>query len=454
MIFRRTIMGFWKRGIPFACVLVCIFSGVVSGGEKFIAEVDRTKHAFIKVGQDNEIWTAYYDPMNSVNIRSLKAEKDLSVNTGEDKVRSGLAFGIMKEHLFTVWREKAEGKKLFFRASHDGGKTFADTILLDDRKTEALPRIKIGSNTKGTVVVEWLGEKKIDSDQYHLYAACSDDFGKTFSKPQNLTLGYNDSYYPALHVDDKGIYVFSYSSVGTKRYMVFRRSVDGCKTWSDPMEIKEIGVVTLFVEPVRVGNRLHVFWFNNYDNAGYVIEDAYSDDDGLTWKTTALESTRKFDTGLLRVAYDSKGHIYVALHGIKGADKQSVYMVKSEDNGATWGEMIPIRHYPSKNTKAEFLILKAEDDGTVVAVWVDFRNIRSNIYMQYSKDYGKTWQEKDIPLEEPGKANTSYYPYTNEIVNVNGKYYLLAHRYKSDDLGKTADLLLLDFTIDKGGKDK
>lgn len=447
-------MRVWKKSIPLAGILACIFSCVAYGGEKFITEVDRTKQAFIKAGQNNEIWAAYYDPMNSVNIRSMDGAESLQVNSGEDKGRSGLAFDVMKEHIFTAWREKAEGKKLFFRASHDGGKTLSEPILLDDLKTEALARIEIGSNTKGNVVVKWAGEKKIDRDQYFLYAACSEDFGNTFSKPYNLTLGYDHSIHPALLVDDKGIYVFSYSHRERKKYMVFRRSADGCKTWSDPMEIKEIGTVTLFVEPVRVGNRLHVFWFNNYEEAGYVIEGAYSDDDGLTWKTTALESTRKFDTGLLRVANDSKGHIYVALHGIKDSGKQSVYMVRSEDNGATWSEMIPIRHYPSNNTRAEFLILKAEDDGTVIAAWVDFRNIRSNIYMQYSKDYGKTWQEKDMPLEEPGKANTGFYPYTNDIVNVKGKYYLLAHRYKGDDLGRTADLLLLDFSVDKGGRDK
>ena len=158
-------MGVWKKGIFLAGFLVCIFSGVVFGGEKFIAEIDKTKHAFIKVDQDNEIWTAYYDTMNRVNIRSLKGEKELPVNTGEDKGRSGLAFDIVKEHHYTAWREKAGGKKLFFRASHDNGKTFSEPILLDELKTEALPRIKIGSNTKGTVVVEWAGEKRIDNDQ-------------------------------------------------------------------------------------------------------------------------------------------------------------------------------------------------------------------------------------------------------------------------------------------------
>ena len=448
-------MGLLRKGLFLAGFLVCIFSGVVFGGEKLIAEIDRAKQAFIKVDQNEELWTAFYDPMNSVHIRNIKGEKDLLAGTGEGQSGSGLDFTIVKGHFFTAWREKAGGKKLFFRASHDNGKTLSGPVLLDDGTTEPLPRIRIGSNTSGAVVVEWVGEKKIGGDQHFLYAACSNDFGATFSKPKNLTLGYYHAVYPALLVDDKGAYVFAYSYRDKKKYMVFRRSVDVCQTWSEPMEIKEIGIVTLFVEPVRVGNRLHVFWFNNYNDIGYVIEDAYSDDDGLTWKTTVLESTKGFDTGLLRVASDSKGHIYIALFGEKDKEKQSVYLVRSEDNGATWGEMVPVRHYSSKNTKAEHLIVRAEDDGTVVAVWVDYRNIRSNIYMQYSRDYGKTWQEKDFPLEEPGKFNTTYYPYTNEIVKVKDKYYLLANRFKSDLLiDKTADLLLLDFTLDKGGKDK
>lgn len=447
-------MGLCSKGILFTAVFMSIFSGFAFGGEKLISEIIRGKQNFIKVDQDGEIWSAYYDPTHTIHILNAQSGIDLLVNAEGEKSPSGLAFDVLKGHLFVAWRDKTEGKKLFFRASHDNGKTLSEPVLLDDGRNEPLPRIKMGSNTKGNVVVQWYGEKNIDGDKYHLNAACSDDFGNTFSKPQNLTLGYNFSIYPALLVDDKGTYVFSYSMHGNKRYMLFRRSSDGCKTWSDLKEIKEIGVVTLFVEPVRVGNRLHVFWFNKYPDSGYVIEGAYSDDDGLTWKTTFLESTRGFDTGLLRVASDSKGHIYIALHAKKGADKQSVYLVRSEDNGATWSELVPLRHYSSKDTKAEHLIVRAEDDGTVVAVWLDYRNIRSNIYMQYSRDYGKTWQEKDFPLEEPGRFNTVYFPYTNEIVKVKDKYYLLAERFKSDALGENADLILLDFTIDGGGRKK
>jgi len=451
-------MGLWSKGLFLMGIFVCIISASAFGGEKVVTEIDRTKETFIKVDQDGEIWSAYYDPTNGLHIRNTGNEKDLLVNGGGQGVSRGLAFNTMKGHLLTAWREKAGAKKLFFRASHDGGKTLSEPVLLDEGSTQPLAAIEMGSNAKGDVVVEWLGETKIDKDKYHLYAACSGDFGSTFSKPTNLTLGYNQSIYPSLLVDDRGTYVFSYSARGGNRYMLFRRSSDGCKTWSDPLEIKQIGVVTLFVLPVKVANRLHVFWFNNYESGpviGPVIEGAYSDDDGLTWKTTVLESTRGLDTALVRVAHDSKGHIYMAVAGVKTAgEKESVYLLRSEDNGATWGEMVPVRHYSPKNTKAEHLLLRAEDDGTVVAVWKDFRNIRSNIYMQYSKDYGKTWQDKDIAIEEPGRFNTGFFPYTDEIVKVKNKYYLLAHRFSGDILSDKANLLLLDFTIDGGGQEK
>jgi hypothetical protein len=447
-------MGFWKKGILLGWVIACLLSVSAFGGEKLISEVSVGTQTYISADQEGQIWAVYFDPRDGIHIRNAESGKDLLVSSGGEKSHSGLAFNAIKGHFFAAWREKAGGKKLFFRASHDDGKTLSETVLLDDGKTQALPRIEIGSNTKGNVAVEWLGETSIDGDKYHLYAACSNDFGKTFSKPENLTLGYDHSIYPAILVDDGGIYAFSYSysTSRNERYIVFRKSVDGCKTWSAPLEIKKIGVVTLFVEPVRVGKRLHVIWFNSYEGVP-VVEDAYSDDDGSTWKTTVLEHTRGFDTGLVRVAHDSRGDIYVALYGKKDTEKETVYFVRSEDNGATWSDMIPLRHYSSKDTKANNLIMKAEDDGTVIAVWRDYRNIRSNIYMQYSRDYGKTWQEKDVPLDEPGKVNTGFFQYTDDIVKVKDKYYLLAHRFRTDALTK-ADLILIDFSLEKGGHGK
>jgi hypothetical protein len=451
--FRRIFMKLWGKGILLAGVFVFVLVGYAFGGEKLISEVYAGRQAFLKVGQDGEIWLGYYDPKNGIHIHNADTGKDFLLNDGKQNVSSGLAFDVVNGNLLASWREKPGEKELYFRASHDNGKTLSDPVLLDDGKTKPLARIQMGADSKGNVGIEWYGETRIGHDKDHIYAACSNDFGKTFSKPENLTLGYGHSIYPAFLVDDKGAYAFSYSEREGKKYMVFRKSSDGCKTWTKPLDIKEIGIVSLFVVPVRVGNRLHVFWHNFYNNVP-VVEGAYSDDDGATWKTTVLESTRGLDTGLMKVVGDSKGHIYISLHGVKAKkEKEMVYLVRSEDNGATWGKMIPMRHCPSNETKAEMLIIRAEDDGTVVAVWRDYRNIRSNIYMQYSKDYGKTWQKNDIPLEEPGRFNTMFYPYTAEIVKLKDRYYFLVDRFR-DDAFDRADLILLDFTLEQGGQKK
>jgi hypothetical protein len=73
--------------------------------------------------------------------------------------------------------------------------------------------------------------------------------------------------------------------------------------------------------------------------------------------------------------------------------------------------------------------------------------------MQYSKDYGRTWQDKDIPLEEPGRFNTALYAYTDSLVKVNDRYHVLAYRFKNDivNIGE-ADCPLIEFTLADGGK--
>ncbi|MEF9475791.1 MAG: glycoside hydrolase, partial [Candidatus Mariimomonas ferrooxydans] len=254
-------------------------------------------------------------------------------------------------------------------------------------------------------------------------------------------------------VDEEAAYVFAYSSKeGGKRYMVFRKTDDRGKSWSEPLEIKEIGSVTLFIEPVRIGKRLHVFWFNGYDDF-QIVEGAYSDDGGNTWITKTFEDTKGFDLGTLRVAHDRKGHIYLAVYGHwKDNEKNNVYIIRSEDNGTTWQDMTPLRRYSSQLTQAKKPDIMATEGGEVVAVWVDFRNIRRNLYMQYSKDFGRTWQEKDIPLEEPGKFNTGHFVYTDSLIKVKDVYYVLAYRFRGDlvTIGE-ADLLLLDFKLDAKG---
>ncbi|MBM4140024.1 MAG: exo-alpha-sialidase [Nitrospira sp.] len=441
------------RILSFVLLLVFVFALSARAGEKTITSepFNRYKPISIKESDGKNIWTAYYDLRGGIHIKNIFNDKDIVVNEGREGIAAGLAFDVQGDNAFVVWREKIGGqKKLWFRASHDGGRTLSEPLLLDE-ESQALTRIKIGSNSKGDVFVLWYGEKPLKDSRHNFYCVASNDFGKTFSKAKNLTIGYDNSIYPTLLVDEVGAYIFSYSRKDGKKYMIFRKTIDRGKTWSNPLEIKEIGVVTLFIEPIKVGNRLHVFWFNTYDGDP-VIEGAFSDDEGKTWKTTILAETKGLDIGLLKVTHDNNGHIFLSFSGKWNEDeKNRVYLIRSEDNGNTWEKLTSVRHYPFTHTHAENPEIMARDNGEAVVVWVDYRNIRSNLYMQYSKDYGRTWQERDIPLEDPGRFNTAHYPYTDSLVKIKDSYYVLAYRFEGDLTLGEADLLLLDFKIEGRG---
>jgi hypothetical protein len=432
--------------------LFAVASPLWAGERTLTPDFDRFEAPYIKVDDKGNIWTAFYDLKGDIHIRNTSGEGDLVVNEGRERAPGGIGFDVQGNNVYVVWREKAGGKKLWFNASRDGGKTFGgDPVLLDERNA-AIPRIKMSSNEKGDIFILFLGEAQVGNSKYNLNFTCSHDFGKTFSEAQNLTLGYENTIYPTLFAEGEKVSMFSDSGKGGKRFMIFRRSTDGGRTWSEPLEIKEIVAATVYIEPIRVGNRLHVLWLDTIDNE-HIVGAAFSDDDGQTWKSAALADTRGMDIGLMRVAHDSEGHIYLAFSAQReDKEKIKLFVMRSEDNGEIWEKPFMLRHYPFEKTQALYPHIIAAEKGVVVVVWVDYRNIRSNLYMQVSKDNGKTWQGKDVPLEEPGRFNTAHYALTESLVRIGDTYYELAYRLLDDFISeRKADLLLLDFKTESGG---
>jgi len=434
--------------------LFAIVSPLWAGEKTLTPEpFNRFGGTYMKVDDKGDIWTAFFDPDGDIHIRDAMKGIDLVVTEGMEKSPGEIGFDIQGNNLYVVWREKIGGKKLWFRASDDGGRTLRDPVLLDDRNLP-LPRLRMYSNAKGDIFILYLSEAQVDDSKYNLLFTSSHDFGRTFSEVRNLTQGYMDAIYPSLFTEGEKVNMFSDSGREGKRFMIFRKSSDSGRSWSEPMEIREIGGVTVYIEPIKVGQRLHVLWLDIMDNE-HIVGAAFSDDDGLTWKSKYLEDTRGMDIGLMRLAHDSKGHIYLAFSAKREdteKDKMKVFVMRSEDNGETWEKPFNLRHYPFKKTRAENPHIIAGENGIVVCVWVDYRNIRPNLYMQFSKDYGKTWQEKDVPLEEPGRFNTAHYPLQETLVRIGDTYYELAYRFKSDLVFiEKADLLLIDFNPENGG---
>lgn len=422
---------------------------------------ERSREADIKVDDKGQVWSSYFDQDFNMFLKG-SSEKPVLLNPEKSSgPPSGLTFDVKGEKIYAVWREKATEKKLILGLSYDSGKSFKTTVI--DIDTEALPRIRLETDREGNVFVVWLGEKPDEGKKgpsHHIYAKYSSDHGKTFQeKAVKLTEGYSNSIYPTLIADGKKAHVFSWSKKEGKGYIIFRKTRNGLE-WDAPVTVSEIAGQVVFIEPLKIGKRLMCFWTAIKEKDGkyeFIIEGAYSDDTGRTWKTFTLDETKGLDAGKLEVATDGKNHVHVAFSAVRKdrgvaekGEKSNIYFIRSTDKGNTWEKMVMLNRNQFKNTHARYPNVFADEKGEVTAVWVDYRNIRSNIYMNHSRDFGKTWLEKDVPLEEPGKFNTELRPLSKSFVKTGDKFFVLAERFKDDAMGKTPELMLIDFKTEEG----
>jgi hypothetical protein len=410
---------------------------------------DYTRPWALKEDAAGKLWTAYYALDGNLHLKGLN-EKGIIINDeGKKRASSGLALETAGSHIYTVWREKTQEKKLLFRSSADSGKTLAQTMSLGG-DTEPLTRIEMGHN-KDSVYLAWLGEKRVDPKEkgghkdYNIYFSSSRDSGTTFSAPVRVTEGYQLSIYPGLVVDESGAYVFSWSisQQDKKPYMVVRRFNQSEDRLDAPVNIAETKTVVSF-KTFRAKDRLFCIWVHFTKRSDFMVAGAYSDDHGKKWNSFSLGDTEGMDIGSMDIAYDEEGHISIVYSGkTEAMQKTSVFLTRSLDNGTTWEKRIALRHYPFENTRATNPVA-IKTKGEVVVAWEDWRNIRPGLYMNYSQDNGKTWQEADIPLTEPGKEGTVLDPLISSFLYKDGQYYLAAQRYLSDSL-QERDLVLIKF---------
>ncbi len=406
-------------------------------------------------GKGNPI-SLYATRENKLVVYNWDTGDKLIVNQQARGHSSGFVGCVSDTVLHLLWREKTDTKKLFYRKL-DISKWQLTSPIIVDESSAPLTRIKIGASN-GRVEALWYGERAESKTrrQYAIYSSSSYDNGQTFTKAVKLTPEYRWAIYPTLLVNNEDTYMFTEGVTKTGKHELVCRHKVGKSPWKRKTVIPNIGTVSLFIGAAKASNRVFVAWFNSY-NGVPVTEIAYSDDNGKTWVRHTFEETRNLDLTGLQLVTNGENNIYIALSGVKLKEgeepdprkmKDNVYIIYSNDKGNTWSGLIPLRHYPFKNTRAHLPKIVAHDN-TVVVVWNDYRNIRGNLYMNYSLDGGKNWQPEDIPLEEPGKFNSRLHWDVNNIAfDGHGNYYVLAHRFRSDAL-EQAYPILLRFSIGK-----
>ena len=218
--------------------------------------------------------------------------------------------------------------QMFVAASTDAGKTFATPVSVSDtffsdpanlpsdvtdaqRKKEnfgSSAGIGIGLDDKGTIHLPWsrsTANITPTAPASPYYVATSTDQGKTFTmtevlpadedrlQPSGPTLLWGSGGGPSgtLHFVWEGKPVLTQGD----RDVLYRRSTDGAKTWSDTMTLNDDDPAQLYSQhqpgiSVAPNGRVDIAWWDQRDGNGRYVTDVYathSTDFGRTWTKNA-----------------------------------------------------------------------------------------------------------------------------------------------------------------------
>ncbi|OGW51536.1 MAG: hypothetical protein A2Y81_07870 [Nitrospirae bacterium RBG_13_43_8] len=391
----------------------------------------------IVVHQGKAVYT-WYDPKRRLMVGSGEGVMEVSEGSPEPSL---LSFNILHfdgNSLYFLFRPKGamgEGwKYTIFRASHDGGKTLTEPVILNKGFGAMEPTI--ATSGKGDVYVAWYDERNGPPD---IYMNISHDYGKTWvgeiclNIRKELYKGVSVS--PNILVHGNNAWVV-WIDTGEKkaRKLMIRSSSDSGGSWNEPEVLRS---EENFYDPkiIMVNGRIIVLWNSNLpaDRLQYIAKGLYSDDLGKTWHPIGdlkLTSWMQFE---INPSVDSAGNIYMA---IAKRDKfkigiDNIYFTMSTDRATTWTEPVRLQTNTPHHTFAILPQIASDDSGRVLVVWVDYRNIRGNIYGNFSKDFGKTWLKKEILLST--MKNNANLP---RIAEGGGKFYSVWFEYDDDSMKK------------------
>jgi hypothetical protein len=414
--------------------------------------LDRYASWDFALAERDQSWFAYYGEDNQLYVRRPNGDEIGLGATDRPRQQSGLAMTPAGEDgLALLWRDKLPRKQLYFVPRIDPKGDVPSPIVVGSEESEPLTALKMTQDARGIHLL-WLGEKEDpDSEEkYHLYFRTISPDGETLSPVEQVMPGL----YPAWIVGENSIPVFSWMEYENELAMTMRIFDRAEKSFGPLVKIADAPTISPLFEAFQSGDRWFLLWLGKYDEE-QLLEGIYSDDQGQTWKRFAIEELRGLNQGFINVATDHQQHILIALDGNwrftdPNDTKNNVYVIRSSDNGTTWQKPQTVRPEQYRPTKAQFPMLSlGTQPGTVMLAWEDWRDIRPNVYVSYSRDFGATW-EPALPLGRPGVWNLGLDPLSRVLLpGPEGRFHLIAKQYVDGFLQGRQNLVLYTFNWDE-----
>lgn len=313
-------------------LFIYFFSSILYSYE--INALDETKYAndffqntlLEKFIQNNDSRIVNYPHSNITNL----------TNNNEDSIYGQIE--AFDNNVYVVWQESVSKSlpehnyDIFFAKSEDNGKTFGTPINLSNN-TEFSERPQIAVSKNGIFIV-WA--ETTNPNNKEIMFTKSLDNGKTFSNPINLSNNSKDSYNQEISAFNENVYVIwqdtDKKNNDTNGIIMFKSSTNTGNTFNNSIELIN-NTNSAFPKINSYGNYVYIVWNNeNKKNSGLFFVKSFDKGNNFD-DITKLSNDSNFGESQIAV---KENEILVIWGGFLLKNIENIYYVKSSDNGKTF----------------------------------------------------------------------------------------------------------------------
>lgn len=324
-------------------------------------------------------------------------------------VHSGNRFQLHQQgkSLYASWWSHENNKNLYITRSTDEGKSWGAVSIINDQHG-VLPPYSLSFGANGVVGATYSDER---SPKYEVYFNRSTDYGLNWPRP-DTRLDEQPTSAVSFAVEPRTVQIgktwitfwndVSPIFAGTNVYQVHMRlSPDEGKTWGKVQDLYSSQHQISSMQVIAAGDKIAVV----FDDYRHGIKALVSPDEGQTWMPVATSegSTQMTNSGLVLASSD--GYVYASWISQNDGKKPDILFDRLSLADGKWvgaTQRIDVKQY--SNTTSMLPTIYAFEHGPVVMAWVDYRDIKPNIFMSLSADHGKTWSAPQ-PFGKPGMVN-------------------------------------------------
>ena len=255
--------------------------------------------------------------------------------------------------------------------------------------------------------------KSLPEHNYDIFFIKSEDNGKTFGIPLNLSNNTEFSERPQIAVSKNGIFiVWAETTNPDNKEIMFTKSLDNGKTFSNPINISNNSKDSSNQEISAFNENVYVIWQDtdkkNNDRNGTIMFKS-STNTGNTFNNS-IELINNTNSAFPKI--NSYGNQVYVVYNNENKKNSGLFFLKSFDKGNNFYDIIKLSN---DSNFGESQIAVNENELHVIWGGSLTKNIE-NIYYVKSNDNGKTFTDAKTISDKVISNNTNYYSELNDII--------------------------------------